>query len=90
MGVDFYACDNCGETFCDAGDYFRCDCGDKFCSTECGGSETTDADDTIDDEEVISCIHCRRESATASDLLYFMLKKYNLTYEEALEMYKKE
>jgi len=94
MGIDFYACDNCGETFPDCGDYFRCDCGDKFCSTECGDSkvvEPASSDDEDDDsyrEEVTTCMHCRLESATSYDLLLFILAKFNMTYDQAMDLYK--
>lgn len=90
MGVDFYACDNCGDTFPDCGDYFRCDCEAKFCCTECGGYKSVEPEEDVDDHEVITCIHCRMESATSDDLLHFLLKKFDLTHDQAMEMYRKE
>jgi len=35
MGVDFFDCDVCGESICDAGDYESCSCGRNWCSMEC-------------------------------------------------------
>lgn len=36
MGVDYYACNNCGETFSDCGHYITCEsCGTRWCSYEC-------------------------------------------------------
>lgn len=34
MSVDFLVCKNCGETFCDCGDYVGCECGEHWCSEE--------------------------------------------------------
>lgn len=36
MGVEFYTCDNCGETFADCGEYVSCEtCWTKWCCDEC-------------------------------------------------------
>jgi hypothetical protein len=35
MGVDFYSCKNCGNTFSDCGRYVSCECGKRWCSDEC-------------------------------------------------------
>lgn len=35
MGVDFYSCKNCGDTFPDCGEYVSCDCGEHWCCDEC-------------------------------------------------------
>lgn len=36
MGVEFYTCDNCGETFADCGEYVSCEtCCTKWCCDEC-------------------------------------------------------
>lgn len=94
MGVDFYACNNCGETFPDCGSYFHCDCGATFCSSECGKHEYKEySDDDIDDEndyeeEISTCIYCRVESVLDHDLLIFILDKYGLTYDQACDLYK--
>lgn len=40
MGVDFYVCHNCGETFPDCGEYVSCeDCGTTWCCEECAEEE---------------------------------------------------
>lgn len=94
MGVSFYTCEECGHNFPDCGDYFRCySCNSKFCSDECGGREVEDEEqeETEDDwEEITTCIFCRMESATDTDLLNFLLKTYNLTRNQVFELYKKE
>lgn len=36
MGVVFYTCNRCGETFPDCGDYVSCEgCGTVWCCDEC-------------------------------------------------------
>lgn len=44
MSVDFYACDRCGDTFCDCGDYVKCNegkggCGRNWCDDECAEAD---------------------------------------------------
>lgn len=40
MGVDFYICHNCEETFPDCGEYVSCEsCGTKWCCEECAEEE---------------------------------------------------
>lgn len=97
MGVDFYTCANCAYNYPDCGDYFRCSgCEEGFCSDKCGGRQIIEeeSDEEVDDEhykeELTSCILCRKESVTDNTLLHFLLNKFNLTYEQALELYKKE
>lgn len=64
MGVDFYTCANCKDTFPDCGSYFRCECGEVFCSTKCGQRDDGEPEDeTIEDwEECITCMFCRFEN----------------------------
>lgn len=35
MSVDYYVCEHCGETFCDADDFVYCECGNRWCCLEC-------------------------------------------------------
>ena len=36
MSIDYYSCNNCGETFPDCGDYVSCEgCGTNWCCDEC-------------------------------------------------------
>jgi len=90
MGVDFYACENCGETYADCGDYFSCDCGCNFCSTECGKYESREPteeereeNDYDEYEEIKSCIFCRYEAVTDRQVLLFLCKKYGILEEDA-------
>ena len=94
MGVDFYACENCGHTFPDCGDYFSCECGATFCCNECGGRSVTeppdDWDEDTDWEEVVTCIFCRLESVADHEMIPFLLNKLGLTREQAVDMFRKE
>lgn len=92
MGVDFYTCANCKNTFPDCGSYFRCECGEVFCSTKCGQRDDGEPEDeTIEDwEECITCMFCRFENVPDHQMVEFLLKKLNLTHEEAVVMFKEE
>jgi hypothetical protein len=99
MSVDFLSCENCNETFCDAGDFFRCECGATFCSSECGerkdGSddlEENDDDDDCDQDEVeyddtVTCLFCREEDAPSESLLGALLTHFNITRDDALKIH---
>lgn len=40
MGIEFYTCNYCGETFSDYGDFVECEsCGTKWCDDECAESD---------------------------------------------------
>jgi len=92
MGVVFVPCEYCCETFCDGG--IRCneECSCHWCSMECAkkdGFKITDDEDKETEYEK-TCNFCRGEEADDSTLLYWMLLKYSLTREEAVEMWKKD
>ena len=81
MGVDFYSCSRCGETFPDCGDYVRCDCWMKWCSDECAEKDGF----VPDDEELsieCSCKFCREE-----ELLKHCLQRLGISREEAVVDY---
>lgn len=39
MGVEYYTCNYCGETFSDCGDFVGCECGTKWCDDECAEAD---------------------------------------------------
>lgn len=89
MGVDYYTCDHCGRNFPDCCYYFICSCDAKFCSNECGGRKVEKASESgkyWDDDT--SCVLCRVELISDSDLLNFLLKRHNLTRSEAEALYR--
>ena len=54
MGVDWYSCNNCGDTFPDCGDYVDCPyCGTHWCSDECAEKDGYREDKCKLDYEVI-------------------------------------
>lgn len=73
MGVDFWACRNCGETFPDCGYYTGCSCGEVWCCESCakadGFAEEIDeeTDEVIDDSG--TCNFCREEDFKDCELL---------------------
>ena len=94
MGVDFYPCALCREVFCDAGEYYSCEeCGSRFCSYECAApkpinEEGLEEDDENYNEDVKSCILCRKEEVTNDDLLSFLLQHFSITREHAAKLYR--
>jgi hypothetical protein len=84
MGVDYYSCHGCGDTFPDCGEYFSCDgCGNHYCSEECGERQIDDGDDEGDDTPESTCKYCRNEAVTTDDILAFLCKKYKISIAEA-------
>ena len=91
MGVDFLVCDECGETFCDCGEYYYCEGCDKhfcqYCNEEAGL-------EINEDGEVESCKYCRNEAVDDVQLLDYALNKLNTTRDELekeiIEQRKKE
>lgn len=84
MGIDYYTCQSCNEAFPDCIEYFVCEtCETMFCSGSCGGRK-------YDEEDNISCVLCRKEQATDSNLLHFLIRHYKLSYEQVFKMYQEE
>jgi DNA-directed RNA polymerase subunit RPC12/RpoP len=79
MGVDWYPCANCGDTFPDCGHYWSCEtCGHMICS-RCE-KEIIKRDEETEDEDV--CPFCNDEIATDYELLCYALRKLGMTREE--------
>jgi hypothetical protein len=96
MGVDWYSCKNCGETFPDCGDYTGCECGEHWCCDDCA-----EADGFQYEEEGFtpegskwsqetSCNFCRKEDYDEFELLRFALDKLGLSREQLIELYKQK
>lgn len=97
MGVDFYTCQNesCGYNFPDCGRYYTCSsCESMFCSDDCGGKEYLFDENgehiETDWGSASTCILCRKESISSSDMIRFLLAKLSLTYDQAADMLRKE
>ena len=94
MGVDFLICDICHSSFPDCGDFVVCDCGGRFCSSECAEMDYAAYDEDgecLEDEDGEgTCVLCRGQAATDADLIDFLLRKLSLTREQAVEELFKE
>jgi hypothetical protein len=90
MGVDYYTCAICKYNFPDCGSYISCDtCGNHYCDNNCGKHRGDNYSDDANEEKE-SCVLCRKEDATASNLLNALLKHFSLNRNDALEIYKKQ
>ncbi len=67
MGVDWYTCASCHETFNDCGNFFGCDCGEMYCSPKCGDREG-------DGDGNTTCEVCRGEVVTDEQLIEYLVK----------------
>jgi hypothetical protein len=90
MGVDFWICHFCKDTFPDCGDYTRCNtCEIHWCSDDCAIEEGWIDSEEEDDygNSSSTCSFCRNESAEDSDLLDFALEKLGISREDLEEEY---
>ncbi len=91
MGVDFFPCDNCGESICDCGDYKRCNdmCGRRWCDKKCASEDGYKPDNgDEDDMEGGTCKFCRNEDVEDGPLLHFLLTQhFNMPKDEAKKLY---
>lgn len=84
MGVEFFPCDDCGESICDAGSYWRCDdCRHKLCD-DCRNNHRYSEEDFGDEW---ACPFCLKDVVTDADLLAFLLAIMQKTREQAVLMY---
>ena len=91
MSVDFYPCDNCGEVFCDCGEYVKCeDCGKHWCCTECADEDGFKIEQDDEESYRTSCKYCRGEEFTDEELLDYALKLLDLNREELVAKKNKE
>jgi hypothetical protein len=94
MGVDFYPCNNCGETFPDCGDYTSCECGVHWCSDECAEAEGYRREEDgftpngSEWEQETSCQFCREEDFEDFALLKTALELLGKSREELIEIHK--
>ena len=89
MGVDYFSCVRCGETFPDCGDYVSCYCWGVWCSDEYAEKDgfmrpNEDADDS---NEESSCKFCREEDVADDALLKHCLKMLDISREDAVANY---
>ncbi len=95
MGVDFYSCHYCEETFPDCGSYVSCKCGNYWCSMECAEEEGfvqphCKLHPELDDEELIdeyAAKHCNRKYCS-DDCENYVASSCKFCREEDYEDYK--
>lgn len=100
MGIDYYSCDECGESFPDVCGYAVCvDCGNRLCSTcmkqsgvsgEMCSQESFDAIEQEHKDEYDLCPFCSNEIVTEDKLLMFAIKKLGTTLEKLKKEYEDE
>ena len=87
MGVDWFDCDFCGESWNDCCKYKTCDCGKQFC-TECNVFLENIKDE--DGNDTTECNYCTTKSSkislTVDEKYEYLLKIYNLTDEDVTEI----
>ena len=87
MGVEFYVCANCTETFPDCGEYYFCEeCANHFCSRKCADPKPMDEDD----EDLRNCCICRKEEANDYILLNALLRHYKITRKDAMKIWQEQ
>lgn len=87
MGIDYYSCKSCGETFPDCGEYVYCECDENWCSMECAEEDGFKRGEFevwndyykkyVTQES--SCKYCRKEDVEDSALLSTALKLLGVT-----------
>ena len=107
MGVDYYPCANCGQTFPDCGEFTACNeefggCGKWYCSDECAQVQKCEYDvegdyegyDHLTKDEKnknkTTCINCRGEHASDTNVLTWLLKRLYMTRKKANQEYLKD
>ena len=87
MGVDFYTCSSCSFIFPDCGEYYTCNqCEKCFCDSKCARSKLV----SNDNEDYSNCLFCRKEDANDSILCEVMMKHFNVTREQVLEIWRNQ
>ena len=84
MGIDYYSCTHCGETFNDCGYFISCDCGNIWCSDECAKKDKYKVKKNGDS----SCKFCRKEDFDDTVLFNYALTKLKLNRKQLVEEYK--
>lgn len=87
----YYDCVICGATcHCDSEDLIVCDCGSCFCSKNCGQPYNYDENDPKTDDNKVTCVICRHEQHTTYALLEAVLKHFNITEAQAINIWRME
>lgn len=86
MSLEFFPCDRCGETICDAGDWWTCKvCQFNLCD-ECELATSAANRITKKGDPNPGCPFCRREDATEVQLLSFAMELLGVDHDELMEI----
>lgn len=95
MGLDIYTCDSCENTFIGGGDEVNCECGLKWCDSECAESDGFRHEENgfkpanSNWEQETSCNYCRNENFADSELLWYAINQLLIiSREDLIEKYK--
>lgn len=97
MGVDFYACHICGETFADCGDYITCGNCDNLIGPCCmDGQETKygrisenhEKFDWYEDYALNSCDKCAKVVVEQTPIAIYLAGLLGMTWEEAVDKWR--
>ena len=96
MGIYYFACDYCGETFPDCGYYVSCEsCGTRWCSDECANEDGfVYRESHCDFEDCTECKHyrpdsckyCRKEDYDDATLLEKALELLKISREDLVKV----
>ena len=99
MGIDFYTCELCGDTFPDCGEYGTCaKCENDIC-INCYNEQnikygTVDKDSKeakyFGDKALKECNSCSEKIVHDSDIFEYLLKITKMTKDEIVKAVKKE
>lgn len=87
MGVDYYSCSNCSETFPDCGYYGNCKCENILCGPCFKEFKLKyGTEETYDYGEVSKfCDDCSLENPSDNKILNYLLKSLNKTKESVVK-----
>lgn len=88
MGVEFFPCDHCGDSICDAGHYEQCNynCCRRWCCDQCAEAdgykalpseeEAEAAGEEWDEDAEGTCAFCRKEQFTETQMLDWLQERF--------------
>lgn len=91
MGIDYYSCSNCEETYSDARYDVLCECGHRWCSDFCAeqdGFDIPEYEGRYEDHDNRTCKFCRGEDFEDHQLLHHAQELLGVSREQLIKSYK--